>query len=97
MLSSIYLFASALTLATDGFLVSRAALHPLILREWYGGTSDPVCVSLDWNNWLITTFSLAGEKKKKLMHEDKIQVRKLDILHFEVRRHTVGGKRINLK
>lgn len=90
MLSSIYFFASPLAHVIDGFLLSKAALHPLILREWYGGTSDPVCVSLDWNNWLMTTFSLAENEKKKEMHEDKIQTRKLYTLHLSVKRHTVG-------
>jgi len=37
----------------------------------------------------MTTFSLAGEKKK-LMYENKIQVRKLHILYLEAKRHTVG-------
>lgn len=45
----------------------------------------------DW--WLH--FHWLGGKKKKLMHEDKIQVRKL--LYLEVRRHTVGEKGVNLK
>ncbi len=69
------LFSSTYFLASlAGFsvvlLLSKVPLGPRSFSRWWWGTNEPVWVSLHWNIWWMSTFSLAARGGEREMERE---------------------------
>lgn len=78
-LSPRYFCASLGALAELGTCRSKAPLDLRSCGRWFGGSREPVWVSLHWNIWWISTFSLAAPrdewKREGCKKQKKINMR----------------------